>query len=321
MMVRLQKNRVFRSYRGGAQIDRLEGKPEKDCRNDHFPEDWTASVVRAFNPGRETIQEGYGRAESGEWVKDLVKGELPILVKLLDAAERLVVQVHPDNAFARKYFHSRFGKTECWYFLNCAPDACVYIGFREGITPQKWQAVFEQQDIPAMLGLLHRIPVRAGDCVFIDGGLPHAIGAGCFMIELQEPSDFMAIPERVTPSGCVLSEEKMHGGLGFHHAFQMYHYVGFQEAEIRARHFIQPIDRGVGVTEIVGAGRTDKFTMMALTKGAVFRPSRENVVAVVVGGVGTLNDFPVQQGDRLLLVGEKEICVKGNAHLRIIICY
>ncbi len=52
-----------------------------------------------------------------------------------------------------------------------------------------------------ILSFLHRIPVAPGDFVFVDGGVPHAIGAGCFMVELQEPSDLMVVAERFTPSG------------------------------------------------------------------------------------------------------------------------
>ena len=63
-----------------------------------------------------------------------------------------------------------------------------------------------------MLSCLHKVPVKPGELWFVDGGIPHAIGAGCFMIELKEPSDLMVIPERQTPSGRKLSDVKLHCG-------------------------------------------------------------------------------------------------------------
>ena len=71
-----------------------------------FSEDWTASVVRAFNPGRKNIAGGEGITEDGHFVSELTTGEMKCLVKLLDSAERLVIQVHPTVEFAKKYFKS-----------------------------------------------------------------------------------------------------------------------------------------------------------------------------------------------------------------------
>ena len=93
------------------------------------PEDWLASTTQAFNGTREIEGEGLGRLEDGRLVKDVV-GELPILVKLLDSDERLVIQAHPTVPCAKRLFNSSVGKTECWYFLpGTASDACVYLGF------------------------------------------------------------------------------------------------------------------------------------------------------------------------------------------------
>ena len=101
-----------------------------------------ASTTTAFNGTFEIEGEGLGRLEDGRLVKDVV-GTLPILVKLLDSDERLVIQAHPTVPCARRLFNSPVGKTECWYFLpGTAPDACVYLGFKPGITREKWEAAF-----------------------------------------------------------------------------------------------------------------------------------------------------------------------------------
>ena len=196
MVARLLDNRVRRTYLGGGRIDAFTGHaPANDGAL--RPEDWMASTTTAFNGTLEIEGEGLGRLADGRLVKDVV-GTLPILVKLLDSDERLVIQAHPTVPFAKAHMNASVGKTECWYFLpGTAPDACVYLGFRPGVTREKWKAAFERQE--GLLEMLHRVPVKAGDFVFVDGGVPHAIGGGCFIIELQEPSDLMVVAERFTP--------------------------------------------------------------------------------------------------------------------------
>ncbi|MBD9010365.1 MAG: mannose-6-phosphate isomerase, partial [Clostridiales bacterium] len=93
MLYKLKENRVYRTYIGGRHIDEFFGK--RNPENGFYPEDWTASTVKAFNPGREDIDEGEGKTGEGISVKELVNGEMTCLVKLLDSDERLVIQVHP----------------------------------------------------------------------------------------------------------------------------------------------------------------------------------------------------------------------------------
>ena len=151
MIAKLQPNRVRRTYLGGGRIDAFTGG-SRSCATETdaqervppmpMPEDWMASTTTAFNGTLEIEGEGLGRLEDGRLVKDVV-GTLPILVKLLDSDERLVIQAHPTVPCARRLFNSPVGKTECWYFLpGTAPDACVYLGFKPGITREKWEAAF-----------------------------------------------------------------------------------------------------------------------------------------------------------------------------------
>lgn len=129
--------------------------------------------------------------------------ETAVLVKVLDAGERLTIQVHPDREFAQSAFQSVFGKTEAWYILGGrtigGEDPYVLLGFKPGMTQAKWKQLFEDQDIPGMIGALHKIPVQPGDVFLVEGGVPHAIGSGCFLIEIQEPTDYTLRVERTTP--------------------------------------------------------------------------------------------------------------------------
>lgn len=123
MTAKLQPNRVRRTYLGGGRIDAFCGVSADVSDGVPRPEDWLASTTQAFNGTLEIKGEGLGRLEDGRLVKD-VAGGMPILVKLLDSDERLVVQAHPTVPCAKRLFDSPVGKTECWYFLpGTAPDA------------------------------------------------------------------------------------------------------------------------------------------------------------------------------------------------------
>ena len=330
-------NRVYRSYAGGGKVDRLvAGRGPEHC-----PEDWIASTVRACNPGREAIEEGLSHVSDGRLWGDLVSadpvgmlgqrsvalygGQMPILVKVLDSDERLVIQAHPTVEFARKYFHSLFGKTECWYILEADEGAHVYLGFREGITREKWEALFHRQDIEEMLACLHRLPARRGDCFLVPGGVPHAIGGGTLMIELQEPTDLMVIPERKTPSGAALDERKLHGGLGFERMFDCFIYEGLTDAQVAANLLPKPMEIDAHRTLIVGKPYTDRFAMERITiRQSSSLPAFDcGLVAIVTRGEGMMigrGTYRVQQGDRLFVpASEGRLELRGTFEL--ILCH
>ena len=108
----------------------------------------------------------------------------PILVKLLDASDKLSVQVHPPAHKAQELGGEP--KTEVWYFLDCTGDANIYAGLKKGITREVFQKLLETG---GMETALHEIPVRAGESIFIPSGRLHAIGAGNVIIEIQQNSD------------------------------------------------------------------------------------------------------------------------------------
>lgn len=320
MIARLQSNRVRRTYLGGGRIDAFTDAVA-DCGDGvPRPEDWLASTVTAFNGTMETKGEGLGRLDDGRLVRDVV-GDLPFLVKLLDSDERLVIQAHPTVPCANRLFSSLVGKTECWYFLpGTAADACVYLGFKPGVTRAKWCAAFEAQH--GLLDMLHRIPVAPGDFVFVNGGVPHAIGGGCFMIELQEPSDLMVVAERFTPSGRRIPDMKMHGGVGWERMFDVYEYDGLEYGEVcrrYIRHCSQVAIDANNKRQICGLEFTDKFSMWRLEgRGCLDLPRAACVV--VTDGVGAVNGFAVNKGDRLLVANEKTIKSEGNATLVVCAC-
>ncbi len=201
-----EKNRVFRVYLGGKLFSEFFGDDSKD---DFYPEEWICSSTVALNEGSTDEYEGVSKVLGTDiYFNDLLKSEkelmlgnrdnLDVLVKALDSAIRLPVQAHPDKAFSRVNFNSDFGKAESWLVLATREDACIYFGFKEGVTPEDLEkAVLDSEtDKSAMERLLNRIPVKPGDVYFIPAKAVHAIGYGCLILEVQEPTDFTIQPER-----------------------------------------------------------------------------------------------------------------------------
>lgn len=114
-----------------------------------------------------------------------VNGKFPLLVKLLDAKERLSLQVHPPASSAAKLGGDP--KTECWYFLDgTAPDAQVIAGLKPCVTQETFEAAVAANELEP---LLHANPVQPGDCMFLPSGRLHAIDAGCLLLEIQQNSN------------------------------------------------------------------------------------------------------------------------------------
>jgi mannose-6-phosphate isomerase len=108
----------------------------------------------------------------------------PLLIKILDAQEKLSLQVHPPENIASKLGGEP--KSEFWYVAGANPDAEVFVGFREPITRDMFE---EKLRNGTVIDYIHRIAVQAGDAIFLPAGRVHAIGAGNLLIEIQQNSD------------------------------------------------------------------------------------------------------------------------------------
>jgi mannose-6-phosphate isomerase len=222
----LTTTRVYRFYRGGALLGRLRGE---SARDGFFPEDWIGSVTTARNPGRSDPKEGLTRLADGRLLRDAVRADpsgwlggehmerfgtsTALLLKLLDAAERLPVHAHPDREFASEKLDSPFGKTEAWIVLDTRDaDAEVWVGLRAPVEPERYREWIEGQEVDDLLSSLNRLTVRAGDVVYVPAGVPHALGAGVLIAELQEPTDFSLVCEW---RGFPIRPEESHLGLGW----------------------------------------------------------------------------------------------------------
>lgn len=109
----------------------------------------------------------------------------PILIKLIDAADRLSVQVHPDDAYALKNEHS-YGKTEMWYVVDAESGASLVYGLKKSVTREEFLSLAADGRI---MDVLNFVPVKKGDVFFIRSGMIHAIGKGILIAEIQQNSN------------------------------------------------------------------------------------------------------------------------------------
>ena len=111
--------------------------------------------------------------------------QFPLLFKYLDAREDLSIQVHPNDALAKKR-HDSFGKTEMWYIMQADEDARIIVGFKENSNAAEY---LENLENKTLLSILDDVKVKSGDVFFLETGTVHAIGAGLVVAEIQQTSD------------------------------------------------------------------------------------------------------------------------------------
>ncbi len=203
--VRLAANTPRSFYRGAGRIHGFRGLPVPD--DPYFPEDWVGSTTTRYgrSDGLASVPDGGTlasviAASPEEWLGPAhvarFGADPAVLVKLLDAGERLPLHVHPDRRFALAHLGSPYGKTEAWVIVDAGPDAYVHLGFARPVEPDELAGWVRDQRVPEMLAATNRIPVRRGDAVLVPAGLPHAIGPGIFLVEAQEPTDLSVLLER-----------------------------------------------------------------------------------------------------------------------------
>lgn len=177
---------------GGCDLKPLKGLPQD---SETIGESWEVSAV----PGSESvvkngplagrnlasITEEYGHLLLGKAVAAKYGGKFPILVKFIDAAKDLSIQVHPNDALAKER-HGCFGKTEMWYVMKAAPGAFLYSGLKQSISKYEYNKRIEDGSI---CDVLQRHDVKAGDVFYIPAGRIHAIGGGTMVAEIQQSSN------------------------------------------------------------------------------------------------------------------------------------
>lgn len=308
-----EKNRVYRAYKGGA----LLGKFVSDGSGDgNYPEEWIASSVTAENPNPSSEKEGVSITDNGGfYLDDLIgkypreilgeKRELGVLIKFLDSALRLPVQAHPDREFSLKYFNSTHGKEESWLILATRPGASVYFGFKDGVTREMFSKAVDQSetDAGAMERLLVKYSVKEGDVIFVPAKTVHAIGSGCLILEVQEPTDFTIQPEHMC-GDIRLTEHEMYMGLDKNICLDCFKY---QSTPLIKEKPITISENGNMHREmLIGKNQTENFGInRIILKNSSFTPDVSAGVYVVLSGNGTVTAPDVKRkinrGDYFLL--------------------
>jgi mannose-6-phosphate isomerase len=275
--VLLPPNGVPRFYRGGAAIAALRGI-ENPAQLE--PEDWVGSTTTVFGEA----ELGLSRLPDGRFLRDAVtadpqgflgpdhvarRGADPqLLVKLLDAGERLAVHVHPDDAFARETLGVPYGKTEAWIVIATAgPAATMHVGFRDEVSAGTLEGWVRDQDTAAMLDALNALEVRSGDALFVPAGTPHAIGEGALIVELQEPSDLSILLEWRG----FASEDEASLGLGWDAALRCVDRSGADPDRLRGHRLPADADRFFRAERVEGSPSAELdrgFAILILTEGA-----------------------------------------------------
>jgi mannose-6-phosphate isomerase len=292
--LRLPPNQFHRFYRGGARIDALRGAPAGE---DGRPEDWVGSTATSWG----SEDEGLSRLEDGSVLRDAIRADPEaflgadhvarwgadpaLLVKLLDAGERLPVHYHPGRAFAREHLGLRYGKTEAWLILEAEPDAAVHVGLREPVEPETVRGWVEAQDAEEMLAALHRVPVAAGDAVLVPAGTLHAIGGGILLLELQEPTDLSVLVEWKRFG---VDDGPEHLGLGWETALQSLD-----------RQPIDPAALSAPGDGLLPREADPYFRAERVRGGDELEPSFS--ILLVTEGEGALNDLPLRRGTTVLI--------------------
>lgn len=177
---------------GGNQLRPYKGLAPSD---EPIGESWEVSTVPSSTSiiangplaGRDLISvvTEHPAAILGHAVNERYHGQLPLLVKFIDAKRDLSIQVHPNDEMAQRE-HGKMGKSEMWYIIKAAPGAHLYAGFKQQITPEEYQQRIQDGTITEVLAD-HQ--VKAGDVFYLPAGRVHAICGGILLAEVQQSSD------------------------------------------------------------------------------------------------------------------------------------
>lgn len=310
-----------RFYRGGRRITDFRG----DAPAAEFePEDWVGSVtpVNGEAPsGQSVLDDGSLLADAiaadpvtwlGEEHVAAYGADPMLLVKLLDAGQRLPVHAHPDGAWAASHLGAAHGKTEAWCILTPGE---VWLGLARDLDRAELDDIVARQDTATLLAAMHRLEVAAGDVVYVPAGVLHAIGEGILLVELQEPEDLSILVE--WRDFAIDGPAKGHLGVGFETA------LGAVESTARSAAEIEALVHRAGASTPLLPTEADAFFRVerVLVDGRT-ELAPGFAIAVVLGGRVTLSagdaSAGVGQGATVLLpAAAGPVVAEGVAELLV----
>lgn len=281
---------VFKQMLWGGT--RLRTEYGYDIPGDRTGEAW---VVSAHSHGDCTVKEGPWAGKPLSWLWENQpqlfgsdgNGQFPLLVKIIDAKDDLSIQVHPDDAYAAAHENGSLGKTECWYILDCDPDATIVIGHNARTKDELRQMVEQKR----WKDLIRVLPVKKGDFFQIEPGTVHAIRRGTLILETQQSSDI---------------------------TYRLYDYDRLQDGKPRPLHLAESLDVircphkdvPLGGQEETADGFTRRLLISCpcytvdkweIRSEAVLSQDHPFLIVDVLDGEGTADGRPIRKGDHFIL--------------------
>ena len=341
---------------GGRELDKFRGiNPPQD--KPYGGEAWVGSVTKTLYQGKDDPFFGCSKAIDSEgkeaYLFQLIKQDpigmlgkehissygmdTGILVKLLDAKNQFLLQAHPNRAFAKKMWNSNFSKDESCYVIAIREDSeetpSLVIGFKKGITKELFMELYHKEDMIALEELCYKIPVKPGDSYFVPSGMPHYLGSGCLVCEVQEPCDITVVPmkqeklmdfrKRVTPMGQFplepeeIYEEKLFGSFDFT-GYTLEEIISKTKSEKRIVR-----EESGGIEQFIfGAPHTPYFTykVISSTQSISISKTGSLQIGIVLSGSGKIlnegEELEIKQGDELFVpYNVSDATIYGDASL------
>ena len=307
---KLPSNQFDHFYRGGNRIGKLRKGPGGPMR----PEEWIASTTTRFG---EKVN-GLSVLANGKLLRDEVMKDpqywlssdhikkfgssTEILVKLLDPDQRLPVHYHPDRKFASDKLDLTHGKTEAWIILDAPVGAKVGVGFNRRMSKAEVAQLVKNHDSQGLLDSLMFLEVSAGDVVFVPAGVPHAIEAGIFVLELQEPTDLSILLE--WDGFAVDGDKDGHLDLGYEVALDALRLEPLTEQEISQ--IITRFDKEISSSQKIFNSIADDFFRADYLSGDSTVVDPGFGILLVLEGSGKLefsnsNILQVESGDAVVI--------------------
>lgn len=272
---------------------------------EHIGECW---AVSAHPHGDGAVREGEYAGRTLSWLYrehrelfgNISAEEFPLLIKIIDAQSDLSIQVHPDDTYAREHEGVPYGKTECWYVMDCPEDAALVIGHRAR-TRRELEDMIQRGQYEE---LIRQVPVKKGDFLRIEPGTVHAIKGGFLILEIQQSSDI---------------------------TYRVYDYGRLVDGKPRQLHVQQSIDvinvpdradtkALLHTGELPGnrlnlLGECDRYRVWKLNLSGKlkFRQNHPFLILSVLEGKGTVDGKPVEKGTHLLFTsGHGDVVLEGE---------
>lgn len=238
--------------------------------------------------------------QQNPYAVDKLGSGLPILIKYIDAAKNLSVQVHPNDEYARLNENDN-GKTEMWYVIQADKGAGIYCGFRRDTSKEEFLRKLAEGTVEQLLNF---IPVQSGDCYLIKAGTVHAIGAGCFICEVQQSSN---VTYRVYDYNRLGADGKPRA-LHVDKAVNVINFKAFHD-ETESKLLLNTSAKARLLTEC------EYFSCREITFNGAYTETNVNSFTAlnVIRGSGTVNGQPFTSGDSFFMDCGEGFQMNGEA--------